>query len=195
MFDRGFSIVPLLCLTACGGAAAQQWRSVEEYGLHAAFPGGSTICEGLTGGSHLHGGGMPLDGDCEQSRRAVSVWADWNASFEPSPEEAAFCSAGEGSSLVAGARLRLAFPGRPSATCRFDQPDGGIRVHVSTQAWRWPEWRTTDDPDLKTPLVNYSAYLRTTARNLDSDLRAFRALLRSVRLTPPQVCPAEGECP
>jgi len=182
---RFAAVAALLCVSQSGWAQAPQSRSVEEYGLAATFPAGARVCEALTGGSHLHGWAMPIYGDCEQMRRRITIWADWNAGFRRSPEDALFCSLEDRGSLVTGARLRLAFPRRRSATCRHDEPDGRILVEVMTQAWRWPDWRTATDPDSRAPLVNYSAILRTTPATLDADLRAFRRVLASVRLTKP----------
>jgi hypothetical protein len=192
---RLFALGLLLVVPQSALAQGREWRSVEEYGLRAAFPPGMRLCEAMTGGSHLHGWAMPLQGDCDQMRRRVTIWADWNASFEKSPEHPTYCSSGEGGSLVAGARLHLSFPDRRSATCRYDQAAGAVTIVVMTQAWRWPEWRTATDPDLQAPLVNYSAILRSAASTLEADLRTFRSVLRSVRLTHPHVRRAEGGRP
>ena len=65
----------------------ERWWAVEEYGFRVAYPGGARVCEGLTW-AHLHGWAMPLGGDCEQMKRRITVWADWNAPDYRTPEEA-----------------------------------------------------------------------------------------------------------
>jgi hypothetical protein len=168
----------ILLGSSAGRPAARdyQWRSVDEFGLRMAFPAGARICEGLSG-AHLHGWAMPIGGNCDNMRRRITVWADWNAVFLKSPRQAASCSA-EG--LRRGALFKLGFAGRRSITC-----DGGI-VTVVAMAWRSPERWVNGDPGVQAPLVIYEAFLRTTRQTLDRDLAAFRRVLRLVQIRRPK---------
>jgi hypothetical protein len=178
---KAVAILVASCQSSPSIEPAEQWQAVEEYGVRVAFPGPIEACQGLSW-THLHGWGMPIEGTCKDARRSMGVWADWNASFDRSPEEAAYCSRDD---LERGARLGLSFPGRRSATCRTDDPGGGIHIKVATQAWRWRERDENPDPGLQAPRVNYSAYLVTTPATFEQDLGRFRAMLRTVQIFPP----------
>jgi hypothetical protein len=179
-----FCILALACISATASAERLQRRFLKEYGLSVAFPRNAHVCDGLSW-THLHGWGTPIEGDCEATQRRITIWADWNAAFLRTPDEAAYCSAQDGGSLAAGARLGLTFAGRQSVTCRADAPDGSILITVVTQAWRWSDRHSNPDPALQLPRVNYYAYLRTTHLTLRDDLIRFRQVLRNVRIVRP----------
>jgi hypothetical protein len=170
------SLILLECSTGAPAARAYQWRSVDEFGLRMTFPAGARICQGLSG-PHLHGWAMPIGGDCDNMRRRITVWAEWNAGFLKSPQQAVPCSA-EG--LRRGALLKLGFAGRRSVTCYGDI------ITVVAMAWRQPERWVNSDPDLQAPLAIYEAFLRTTPQTLDRDLASFRQVLRFVQIRRPE---------
>jgi hypothetical protein len=76
----------------------------------------------------------------------------------------------------AGLRIK----GRIAAAARVDREDGWTDIFVVTQAGK-------PDPafDPSVPSINYDFSLRTTAGHLDEDLRIFRGVLATVRLSPP----------
>lgn len=62
----------------------------------------------------------------------------------------------------------------------MNRTDGWIDIIVVTQAGKAdPNW------DATAPSVNYDLSLHTTGRYLNKDLRTFRAVLNTVRLSPP----------
>ena len=157
--------------------------SVNEYGLLIIFPSGARVCQSLTG-DHLHGWWTPLSGTCKHSSRGINVLANWNAAFLRTPAEATYC---EGGSLKKGAALKLAFPGRRSATCFEAKRNGEILVTVTTQAWRWPDANKSNDPDWRdSAWVNYDAYLSTNRASFARDLRQFKSVLQKVQIRRPR---------
>jgi hypothetical protein len=62
---------------------------------------------------------------------------------------------------------------------RVNRPDGWIDVIVVSQAGK-PD--RAFDPSV--PSINYDVGLHTTPQYLDEDLRIFRAVLNTVRLSP-----------
>ncbi|MFZ0519725.1 MAG: hypothetical protein WAL95_01800 [Candidatus Acidiferrales bacterium] len=64
---------------------------------------------------------------------------------------------------------------------RVNRADGWIDIFVVTQAGK-------PDPqfDASVPSVSYDLSLHTTGRHLDEDLRTFREVLSTVKLSPPK---------
>jgi hypothetical protein len=68
-----------------------------------------------------------------------------------------------------------------SEAARVNHADGKIEIIVVTQAGK-------PDPgfDATVPRVNYSFSLKTSAEHLDEDLRMYRAILKTIRIYPPE---------
>ena len=164
-------------------AQPQKWHAVKEYGLRLAYPAHAAVCESSSEwGEHLHGWSLPIDGNCESATRAINVLADYNSEFSRTPEKATFCNE-QGGSLPAGAKLKLSFPGRHSATCLKEKANGEILLTVVAQAWRWPGSDSKQDADFRTAWVNYTAYLWTTRPQLAKDIITLRSVLRRVQIS------------
>ena len=75
----------------------------------------------------------------------------------------------------------LRIPGVRTEAGKSAYPDGSIGIIVVTQAGK-------PDPafDPTVPSVNYDLSLHTGPQNLDEDLRTFRLVLRTIRLSPAQ---------
>jgi len=74
----------------------------------------------------------------------------------------------------------LKVSGLPSEAARVNHADGKVEFIVVAQAGK-PD----PDFDASVPLFNYSISLMTSAQYLDEDLRMFRTILKTIRISPP----------
>ena len=70
--------------------------------------------------------------------------------------------------------------GLASESARVKLPNGRVELLVVTQAGR-----PTPDFDASAPSINYSICLLTSEEHLDADLRFFRTILKTIRISPP----------
>jgi len=179
-----FNAIVLSCLSLpLGGIACANGSHIVsnvEYGFSVSFPNGKTVCTITTGG-HQKGFFVLLEGnDCEGERfPGIGVNADYNSSFERSPEDSlrGLC----GKNLITDGDFGtgpLSFAGRLSAACRVDNSDGSIIVYVDTMAGNLP--------DENVPTIEYIAALYTATDRLDGDLNTLRDVLGSVKIQVPE---------
>jgi hypothetical protein len=74
----------------------------------------------------------------------------------------------------------LKVKGLASESARVKLPNGRVELLVVTQAGR-----PTPDFDASAPSINYSICLLTSEEHLDADLRFFRTILKTIRISPP----------
>jgi len=75
----------------------------------------------------------------------------------------------------------LKVSGLRSEAARVDHANGKVEIIVVAQAGK-----PNPDFDASAPGFNYSISLKSSARNLDEDLRMFRMILKTIRLSPPE---------
>lgn len=169
-----------LLLHAPVPACAQPPERIQtEYGFKVRFPSQATLCEALSG-EHKVGWFMPLQGDCNVSKRRIIVLANYNAAFQTSPQAITYCA---GATAQRDA-VDLSLNGHASATCLEHRPNGSILVTVAAQAWPQPTSSGDAEEDVA-PWINYYAYLETTPSRLDEDMHAFRRVVETVQIVPP----------
>jgi len=175
-------------------AHVSDWMPVtnEEYGIRAIFPVGSRVCEGLSG-AHPHGFFTRVGDDrmeCQPSRdlpnlSTLSVWADYNAAFYRTPEEARGDNCritGVGDDLISPQGRPWAFRGLASQTC--EAVEGGGRIRIDVLAYAGTQSVGMGEPDA--PRYLYSASLSTTRKTLAADKVVFQRFLDGLVLTPPK---------
>lgn len=182
-------LATLFLLVAVAGVRAEGGRRVtnDEYRFSLRFPEGRTPCTSLSW-THPHGFYVRLDQkDCHDPRDGpgISVTADGNVLFKSSLGDVLreVCNR-DRLSAASMRKLQLEFPDRPSAACRLNDADGTVRIYVVTQAGEWP--RPHEPPELSAPYINYTAFLGTTSRRFDADLKVFRAVLHSIHIDYPK---------
>jgi hypothetical protein len=74
----------------------------------------------------------------------------------------------------------LQFKGLASESAKVKLPNGRVEILVVTQAGE-----PAPDFDASVPSINYSAYLLTSEEHLEEDLRFFRLILKTIRISPP----------
>jgi len=159
----------------------------EEFGITVPVPKGALLCP-TPDDQHDHGpaflfatGGARGCRDLDHAR-SVDVFASYNAA-EVTKKLHDFlkwecANVAKGPCRPAPGGLQVA--GLPSEAARVDAPDGWVYIIVVTQAGK-------PDPafDPSVPSVNYDLSLHTRPQNLEEDLRVFRRILQTIRLSPP----------
>lgn len=74
----------------------------------------------------------------------------------------------------------LKVKGLASESARIKLPNGRVEILVVTQAGK-----PAPDFDASVPSINYSICLLTSEEHLDADLRFFRTILKTIRISPP----------
>lgn len=158
----------------------------EEFGITVPVPDGALLC--VYADQHDHGPLMLLGtsdpahcrNDIEHNRY-IDIFASY-LTDDTKRLDSFLRSECEG---IAGAPCGpppsgLHITGLRSRAARVNRPDGWIYVLVVTQAGK-------PDPafDPRVPSVNYDVSLHTTTEHFQEDLQRFRALLQTVRLSPP----------
>ncbi len=158
-----------------------------EFGIVLPAPAGALLCT-TPQDEHDHGPYMLLatadSKGCHdiEHHRSVDVFASYNVSDETKKLheflrwECAHVAKGPCRPAPGGLRV----PGLPSAAARVNRSDGWIDIIVVTQAG-------TPDPefDPSVPFINYDLGLHTRPNYLGADLRVFRIVLQTIRLSPP----------
>jgi hypothetical protein len=178
----GFTLAALMALAS--NANPHIYRN-DEFGIMLPVPERTLLCAFPP--QHDHGPVLMLGAANNQAcfdlqrNRAIVIFASYNASDETKKlldflswecTEIAKHPCG-----LPPERLRI--KERVSAAARVDRGDGWTDIFVVTQAGR-------PDPafDPSVPSINYDLSLRTTVGHLDEDLRVFRTVLATVRLSP-----------
>jgi hypothetical protein len=157
----------------------------EEFGITLPVPEATLLCAFPP--QHDHGPVFMLGGvdnhacfDLERNR-VIDIFASYNASDDTKKLldflrwECTAIAKHPCDLPPEGLRIK----GRTAAAGRVDGADGWINIFVVTQAGK-------PDPafDASVPTINYDLRLHTTPQHLDEDLRLFRAILATVRLSP-----------
>ncbi len=173
-------------LSAATDNRPQLYRN-QEFGITLPVPEGVLLCRNPEG-EHDHGPVMVLHPseakDCNDAEggRIVEVFASFNA--EQATKTLSMLLQSECTDTAKGkcrpAPPHLRMGGRPSAEARVNCSDGWIDIFVVTQAGK-------PDPafDASVPSVNYVLRLHTRPEHLEGDLRVFRTVLQTIRLSPP----------
>lgn len=177
-------------LTAIGTFSQSQFYRNREFGISLPIPQGTLACISpvYQGNGIDHGPQIllwPIDASfCSKSsgKRYVGIFAgpmtdDWktlHGHLESLCED-------DGKRACSAAPTGLQINGLQSKAGRLDHPDGTIEIIVVTAAGR-PD----PDYDPKVPLFNYSLSLDTDAQHLDDDLKIFRVILQTIRISPPE---------
>lgn len=160
----------------------------EEFGITLPIPDGALLCP-VPENEHIHGPVMLLGtsvakgcSDLEQSR-SIDVFASFNK-IEDTKTLAKFLKSqctGVFKGKCLPAPPHLGIEGMRSAAGRVNHSDGWIDILVVTQAGK---------PDLlfdaSVPSINYDLHLHTNREHLENDLRVFRSVLETIRLSPAQ---------
>ena len=158
----------------------------DEFGITVPVPKNTLFCVPRED-QHDHGPiFLPegsIQGACDDidHSRYVLIFASYNAIEDTKKLNDFFkeqCTGiGGGPCHQAPGGLRI--PGMAIKAGRVDRSDGWIDVIVVTRAGK-----PAPDFDPHVPSVNYDLTLHTKPRHLDEDLRIFRAVLSTVRLSP-----------
>jgi hypothetical protein len=158
----------------------------EEFGITLPVPEGVLLCPNPDG-EHDHGPVMVLDRSeakgCNDAEggRIVEVFASFNAVQATKTLRKLLQSectdTAKGGCRLAPPDLRIS--GMRSAAGRVNRSGRWIDIFVVTQAGK-------PDPafDASVPSVNYVLWLHTRPERLEEDLRTFRAVLATIRLSP-----------
>ena len=190
--------ITVLTLTLLGAATTNSeiYRN-EEFGITLPIPKGALRCP-IPEDEHDHGPVFLLETadtkGCRdaQHSRYIDVFAGYNATDETKTLQGflKWECANFAKQLCRPAPRGLHVTGLPSAAAQVNRSDGWIDIIVLTQAGK-------PDPDFdpSAPLINYNLTLQTRARYLDRDLRTFRAILRTIRLSPRESAQPEKSVP
>jgi hypothetical protein len=164
--------------------AESEVYSNPEFGIYARVPSEGSLCHTLKD-EHDHGFGILLGGGsakaCHEDARHRSVWlfAFFNALDDTKHLPGLLrmgCDAAGGHCQPGPADLQIA--GLKSVTGRVNLTDGWVVLIVATQAG------APDAFEPNEPSVNYLFSLRTNREHLDQDLKVFRTILQTVKLSP-----------
>jgi hypothetical protein len=164
--------------------AKQQVYRNEEFGITLSIPDSALLCP-IPEGEHDHGPVMLLGtakaNGCSDvvSSRSIWIFAGYNAADDTKKLQDFLKWQCGGPCLPPPSGLRVT--GLASAAARVNRSEGWIDIIVVTQAGK-------PDPnfDPSVPLINYDLRLHTRPEHLEKDLRVFRTVLETVRLSPAQ---------
>jgi len=158
----------------------------DEFGINVPVPEGTTLCP-TPDNEHDHGPVFVLGAagtkDCADSarKRSIEVFAEYNAAdaTKKLTDFLKWQCAHIGGGPCGPPPSGLQVPGRTIQAGRVNTPDGWVDVMVVTQAGK-------PDPafDPSVPSIKYTLGLHTETRYLDQDLRTFRTILGTIRLSP-----------
>jgi len=177
------------CVLLNVSAASQDIYRNEEFGITLSVSKGLLLCP-TPNDEHDHGPVLLLGNtntkDCSDDlaiHRSIDVFASFNK-IEDTKTLARFLKSQctgvfKGNCLPAPPHLGI--EGTRSAAGRVNDIDGWIDVVVVTQAGK-------PDPlfDSSVPSINYDLHLHTNREHLENDLRVFRSVLATIRLSPAQ---------
>lgn len=184
---RRFILVVAAALLSAATVKPADYRN-EEFGIAIPVPKSALLCA-IPENQHDHGPVFILGTTRTKAcvdldhNRAIVIFAGYNAAdvtkklHDFLKWECANVANGSCQPAPSGLQItRL-----PSDAARVNRPDGWIDIIVVAQAGK-------PDPafDPSVPSINYELRLHTKARYLDEDLRTFRAVLATTRLSPPQ---------
>ncbi len=182
---RALGFVVAAALVNAGPIKAQVYHN-EEFGITLPLPERTHLCR-MPDYQHDHGPALLLGttdvkycyhGD---HARRIDVFASYNAvqSTKTLHDFLRAECAGLTDESCRRAPPDLYITGMRTAAGRVDYPGGSIDIIVVIQAGK-------PDPafDPSVPLINYDLTLHTSPRHLADDLRVFRAVLATIRLSP-----------
>lgn len=182
---RNVALLILFLLQSARTVRPQFYRN-GEFGVTIPIPTNALLCS-FPHDEHDHGPLMLLGGadpnacNDQEHNRYIVIFASYNA-VDTTKRLGDYlrseCTGiGRGPCRLAPRDLQIA--GMRSKAGRVNRADGWIDIFVVTQAGK-------PDPqfDPSVPSVNYDLSLHTTERHLDEDLRTFREVLATVRLSP-----------
>jgi hypothetical protein len=168
--------------SAVGGTAVESTRvyANREFGFSMAIPFYASACDPGDGGQEtgiaffLDGGSADCPGGMEE-RPYISVNFSYNAADYPSPAEilAAIC---DGAPIASPDPKQFeGLISRWPALCRIQDQSGTVRMIL---AGLEPKKRGKESE------VMYVAFLQSSTQGLDTNLRLFTSVLRSIRTFP-----------
>jgi hypothetical protein len=184
---RCFAVLLASLLLSPQASKTQVYRN-DEFGITVPIPLGVVYCV-PSEYQHDHGPvfllGSPDRQACDEidHQRYVLIFASYNA-VEETKKLRDFLKeqcTGVGGGPCRPAPYGLHITGMATKAARVNRSDGWIDIIVVTQAGK-------PDPafDPSVPSINYDAGLHTAPQYLEEDLRIFRAVLSTVRLSPPE---------
>lgn len=174
----------LFALAPTGMAETYQNR---EYGFSINSSSHKSFCRSEPD-QHDHGVTVYLDSPqkgCNSVgvRPNISVYADYNAQFYRSANEAAKLLCGEAKNDPSLGQNSLRIDHRDSATCRVTHSNSWIEIYVVAQGGRWPE--KFDGPEDATAYVTYIVTLQTKMDRYKADIDQLKSLLAAIRIHSP----------
>lgn len=177
--------VVVAALVSAATDKPQVYRN-EEFGITLSVSKELLLCP-TPNDEHDHGPvlllGTTKTNDCSDiaSHRSIDVFASFNEIEDtktlPKFLKSECTGAFKGKCLPAPPHLDI--DGMRSAAARVNHSDGWIDILVVTQAGK-------PDPlfDASVPSINYDLHLHTRPEHLEKDLRVFRSVLETIRLSP-----------
>lgn len=186
---RLMRVIPLLVLMALpisSNAQARVYRN-REFGYVVPIPRGLYLfspheMNGIDHGRQLFFKPTKVE-DCNNG--GCGRYIEFNAYFNTSDNTAKLHDFLENECTIFGGKKCLQPPddlkieGLACGAARVELPDGRIEFLVVTQAGK-----PAPDFDPTVPSINYSIELLTTKEHLEKDLRFFRIILKTFRISP-----------
>jgi hypothetical protein len=184
-------VIGLLTFLSVAGAASQ--RSIyrnQQYGISLPVPAGALLCKPLAyeGSGSDHGAQMLLGTDdatlCSKSsgKRYMDIWASYIVAGQEETLRGDLESTCESElhRACSPAPAGLHINGMKTEGGRLDRPDGSVEIILIAHAGK-----PAPDFDASVPSMTYSLSLITDTHHLDQDLKAFRAMLKAIKIAPP----------
>ena len=185
---RLFRVLVGLTLFSIAAGAFPQPRTYrnQEFGIYLPIPRGTLACiPPVYRGNGIDHGPQILLGPIEASfcgksseKRYMDVFASYTAADDEKTLHGNLAILCESACSAAPAGLLI--KGMKTATGRLNRPDGSIEIILVTMAGK-------PDPDFDplVPSFDYWLSLHTDAQHLDGDLKVFRLMLETIRISPP----------
>ena len=182
------SIINIAVVCFLSASARQDTYRNQEYGITMPTPVGALLCL-PPGNEHDHGPvfllGNRNPSECRNSDnrgRYIDIFASGNAVVRTKTLDGFLkywaCNGQRSPCTSAPGDLKIS--GLSSLAARVNHPSGWIDISVVTQAGK-------PDPafDPTVPSINYILGLHTNQEHYDEDLRVFRQMLKTIKLSPP----------
>ena len=167
---------------------SQEIARNSEYGITLPVPDGTLYCP-PSKNVHSHGPVLLLGSrdlkNCsplDENSRYIGVFASGNAVIRTKTLSGFLkywaCNNDQNPCIAAPKDLNIR--GMPSMAARVNRSNGWIDISVVTQAGK-------PDPafDATVPSINYYLGLHTNPEHLEEDLRIFRVVLQTIKISPP----------
>jgi hypothetical protein len=172
-------------------SAGQHTYSNEEYGIRVVVPESSYLCPPPESGrdhgpvfmiGYKNNSMRGCDIDLNKAARFINIFAGYNAADDSKHLDDLLKSQrnaiGKGRWQTAPSGLTI--NGLRTEASRMNHRDGWMDIVVVTQAGE-PD----PDYDATAPYMNYTLWLHTNSDSLDEDLRSFRTMLHTIKISPP----------